>query len=378
MAQEKQRYIYIDLLRGWAVVVMIEVHVVHALLLPELRTPEWFKAVYFINGLVAPSFLFVSGFSFVLVAQRKWNDYLRRTSVWYKQLGRIFQILAVGYLLHLPFFSLNRLLQTNWDDWSPFWKVDILHTISVSLLVMLAFIMAAKEQKKNFVLLVIIAIIIVFSAPFLYDRNIDHIFPEPIANYFTAAHQSQFPLFPWMGFVLCGGIAAQVLVWWKEKISEQKIFLRFIIFAAAAIVVSIAVSIIPFTIYPEHNYWRANPAFFFLRLGIVIALLALLWLWERKFQSGKSLISIIGSESLLAYAGHLLLLYGQFFDAQSVAVVAGKTLSYGEVLLVTIALIAVTIAACYVWHCIKNWSMFYARVLMYSLLSAAMFVFLSN
>ena len=129
---QKQRYVYIDLLRGWAVLVMIEVHVVNAFLLPELRTPEWFKFLNFINGLVAPSFLFVSGFSFVLVAQRKWNDYLNRTPVFRKQLGRIFQILAVGYLLHLPYFSFSRLLYADWNEWGPFWNGQLKHFVLTS------------------------------------------------------------------------------------------------------------------------------------------------------------------------------------------------------------------------------------------------------
>ena len=375
---QKQRYVYIDLLRGWAVLVMIEVHVVNAFLLPELRTPEWFKFLNFINGLVAPSFLFVSGFSFVLVAQRKWNDYLNRTPVFRKQLGRIFQILAVGYLLHLPFFSFSRLLYADWNEWGPFWKVDVLHTIAVSLLAMVAFIVLTKERKKNFILLVSFAAIVIFSSPLLYDRNLDNIFPEPIANYFSAAHHSQFPLFPWMGFVLCGGIASQLFVWWREKTAEGKIFGTFFTGGIVLVVVSFAVNLLPVAVYPEHSYWRANPSFFFIRLGIVIMLLSSLWYWEKKFQSGKSLASIVGAESLIAYAGHLFVIYGQFFDGNSLAFLIGKTKAYSEVILITGLLVLATVALSYVWHRIKNWSMFYARVLMYSVLVVAVFVFFTN
>ena len=76
MAQQQSRYLYIDLLRGWAVIVMIEVHVFNAFLVPTFRDETWFKVLNFINGLVAPSFLFIAGYSFVLIAQRKWSDYL--------------------------------------------------------------------------------------------------------------------------------------------------------------------------------------------------------------------------------------------------------------------------------------------------------------
>lgn len=53
-----------DLLRGLVIIIMIEVHVFNAFLLPELRQTGWFSVLNFINGLVAPSFLFVSGFAF--------------------------------------------------------------------------------------------------------------------------------------------------------------------------------------------------------------------------------------------------------------------------------------------------------------------------
>ena len=61
---EKVRYTFIDLLRGWAIILMIEPHVFNTFLLPELKQTGWFGVLNFINGLIAPAFLFVSGFAF--------------------------------------------------------------------------------------------------------------------------------------------------------------------------------------------------------------------------------------------------------------------------------------------------------------------------
>lgn len=376
--QKKTRYVYIDLLRGWAVLVMIEVHVVNAFLLSGFREEAWFKVLNFVNGLVAPSFLFASGYSFVIVAQRKWDDYLHRTPIFWKQIGRILQILAVGYALHLPFFSFGKLMQIGWQEWEVFWKIDVLHAIAISLLTMVALVLLLREQKKYFYAVALLSLIMIFGSPLMHDRNIDHIFPEPIANYFTAAHRSQFPLFPWMGFVLCGGIAAQLWVWWKEKVEQQKIFMRFFVAGIVMIVLSLAADILPITIYGEHNYWRSNPGFFFIRLGLVMIILAVLWYWEKTHRSGTSVVSVVGAESLVAYAGHLLVIYGQFFDNHSLSFIVGKTRAVPEVAVTTIGLIAATVLASYVWHRIKNWSMFYARVLMYSILIVVLFIFLTK
>ncbi len=378
MAQQKSRFLYIDLLRGWAVIVMIEVHVFNAFLIPAFRDEAWFKVLNFINGLVAPSFLFIAGYSFVLIAQRKWNDYLSFNSTFWKQLSRILQVLAVGYALHLPFFSFSKLLQIQWQEWSVFWKVDVLHTIAVSLLLLLVLVIVMRKQKLHFAAIAAFAAVMIFASPLMYDRNVDHLFPEPISNYLTAAHRSQFPLFPWMGFVLCGGIVSQLVVWWKETIVEKKIFRRIFVSGIVLIIISLCVTLLPVTLYPVHDFWRSSPGFFFIRLGIVLILLATLWYWEQTAKSKPSLVSVVGSESLTAYAAHLLAIYGMFWNNRSLAFLIGKTRSVPEVIGMTILLIAATMAVSYLWNRIKNWSMFYARVLMYSILIVVLYIFFTN
>ncbi len=378
MEKQRSRFLYIDLLRGWAVVVMIEVHVFNAFLIPAFREENWFKVLNFINGLVAPSFLFIAGYSFVLIAQRKWNDYLSFGPVFWKQVGRILQVLAVGYALHLPFFSFNKLLNISWEEWGVFWKIDVLHAIAVSLMTLLLLVLITRTQKRYFAAVAVTAFLIIGGSPLMYDRNLDHLLPEPLANYLTAAHRSQFPLFSWMGFVLCGGLASQLLVWWKGSMEERLIFRRFLYSGVAMIVLSLVVDAVPFSVYPEHNFWRASPEFFFIRLGIVMLMLGGLWHWEQKKRSGPSLVSVVGSESLLAYAGHLLVIYGMFWDNKSLAFIIGKTKNVPEVIVMTVMLVASTMAVSYVWNRIKNWSMFYARVLMYSILTIVLYIFLTK
>ncbi|NUN68963.1 MAG: DUF1624 domain-containing protein [Bacteroidetes bacterium] len=375
MEQPKSRFVYIDLLRGWAVLVMIEVHVFNAFLIPAFREEQWFKVLNFINGLVAPSFLFVAGYSFVLIAQRKWNDYLSLSPVFWKQTGRILQVLAVGYALHLPFFSLNKLMSISWQEWGVFWKIDVLHAIAVSLMTMLLLVLLMRTQRRFFSAAVLLALTVIVGSPWMYDRNIDHLLPEPLANYLTAAHRSQFPLFPWMGFVLSGGIAAQILVWSKGVVTERVFFTRFLLAGALFIILPLLTELIPVQFLPEHNYWRASPGFVLIRLGIVMLLLASLWFWEQAKRSGRSVVSVVGAESLVAYAGHLLAIYGMFWDNKSLAFIIGKTKTVPEVIVMTLALIAATVAVSYVWHRIKNWSMFYARVMMYSILAVVLYIF---
>ncbi len=108
--KEKVRYISADLLRGLVIIIMIEVHVFNAFLQPQLRQTLWFSILNFINGLVAPSFLFVSGFAFEVSSGNKLDEMRKFGKAFWKKIGRIFQIIIIGYALHLPFYSLSKVI----------------------------------------------------------------------------------------------------------------------------------------------------------------------------------------------------------------------------------------------------------------------------
>ncbi|HTR98772.1 MAG TPA: heparan-alpha-glucosaminide N-acetyltransferase domain-containing protein, partial [Bacteroidota bacterium] len=82
----RKRIEFIDLLRGWAVIVMIQTHVFNATL-PDAITRTWFfEVLRFVDGLVAPSFLFASGMAYAVTTRRKINDYLAFGPPLFKQL----------------------------------------------------------------------------------------------------------------------------------------------------------------------------------------------------------------------------------------------------------------------------------------------------
>ena len=93
MSEDKKRFYFIDQFRGWAVVFMVETHVVNAFLHYGLRSSLAYKALDFFNGLIAPAFLFIAGFSFAIVAERKWDDFQKPGKVFWKQFQRCLQIL---------------------------------------------------------------------------------------------------------------------------------------------------------------------------------------------------------------------------------------------------------------------------------------------
>ena len=101
----KKRIEFIDLLRGWAVIVMIQTHVFNATIAPGITDSGFFQVLRFIDGLVAPSFLFASGMAYAVTTRRKINDYLSFGTPLFRQFGRLLFVLLIGYGLHIPKFN---------------------------------------------------------------------------------------------------------------------------------------------------------------------------------------------------------------------------------------------------------------------------------
>ena len=127
---------------------MMETHVCNTLLQPSVKATRWFGYLTFINGLVAPSFLFVSGWVFVAGCSRKLDDFRALGPAFRRQFGRILLFWGLGYALHLPFYSYSR--TKAWatsGDWLKFCQMDILQCIAVGLLLLLLWRIAIKDDR---------------------------------------------------------------------------------------------------------------------------------------------------------------------------------------------------------------------------------------
>ena len=103
----KQRIVFIDALRGYAILMMLQGHFIDGLLDPFFRDPEnmAFATWKYFRGITAPVFFTVSGFIFTYLLLRaprsgKSNPRIR------KGLRRGLQLVLIGYLLRTNIFGL--------------------------------------------------------------------------------------------------------------------------------------------------------------------------------------------------------------------------------------------------------------------------------
>jgi len=106
-------------------------------------------------------------------------------------------------------------------------------------------------------------------------------------------------------------------------------------------------------LYQNYNYW-IGPSFFMLRLGLVLLLCALMYLYERKKGvSPRSFVSLVGRESLLVYATHLMLVYGRFGYFTFTDRV-NQSFGYGEATVTALILIGLMYLLALGWSRIKS------------------------
>jgi len=86
---KNKRLDFVDYMKAWAMIVMVEVHVVNCFLQPAAKLTWWFHIINFINGLVAPVFIFLSGFSFIISTFHKRDQLLSFSHTMHKRVERI-------------------------------------------------------------------------------------------------------------------------------------------------------------------------------------------------------------------------------------------------------------------------------------------------
>lgn len=374
---------FIDLLRGWAVIVMIETHVVNATLDYDLMSGSFFNYLKFFNGLVAPSFLFASGMAYAYTTRRKIRDYLAFGTPLVKQVSRLLLILGIAYMLHLPKFSLPALLhETTPEEWQPFFQVDVLQCIAVTLLFMQGLLLMLRNEKRLYLSVSFIAVIVLFVTPVMWGVDFSGTVPAPLAAYLNGNRFSLFPLFPWSVFIFAGAITGYTFACARGKEPEgeykatSRMMWRLLITGIVLLLAGVLIEPLVRSVYTAYDYWRFSPSFVLLRTGMVMTLCWGMFMYERhRGVSPRSLVTLIGRESLVVYVVHLLLIYGDLgtFNFQKTV---GHTFGYGAAAATTVVLLVLMALLAWRWSRVKKESPRLRRGISLATIAGLVLVFL--
>ena len=356
----KKRIEFIDLLRGWAVIVMIQTHVFNATLTPATTGSGFFEVIRFIDGLVAPSFLFASGMAYAVTTRRKMADYLSFGTPLVRQVGRLLFIMLIGYSLHIPRFNYYHLrYEAGATAWQVFWQSDVLQCIAASLLFLQAMLLVLRSETRLYRTMIGVTAAVVLATPLVWGQDFWQVMPVPLASFMNGLHFSLFPLFPWSAFLFAGALTGYYYL--RARDEQERLpdavptmMKRALLAGAACIALSFVLHPLAERIYPTYDYWKFSPSFYLLRLGLVMLLCGGLYFYEnRAGVSARSVVALMGRESLLVYTTHLLLVYGKFGPFTFTDRVH-QSFTYPEAILTTLVLFLLMYALALVWSRIKT------------------------
>jgi uncharacterized membrane protein len=301
---------YLDWLRGAAVVVMIQGHVVDSWTWVDDKSQALYRWLSLTWGIAAPLFLFLAGVSLVLAAGARLR--LGRTDAEAAALARRrgWQIFGLAFL-----FRLQAWLISGGDVSMTLFKVDILNVMGLAMLAGAVLWGLGGGPRSRAWLLAGAAVAAAMVTPLVRASPVLAPLPDPIEWYLRPlAGATTFTLLPWAGFLLAGGAVG---FWIDAARSRRDERVMHAGLAAVGILLATggyAASFLP-PIYEQTNYWTSSPTFFLVRLGIVIALLPAAHLINAARTPLRSAMQEFGRSSLFVYWIHVEMAYGAFSAA---------------------------------------------------------------
>ncbi|MBI5731528.1 MAG: DUF1624 domain-containing protein [Ignavibacteriales bacterium] len=371
----KNRALFIDMLKGLALIVMVEVHVFNALLLPALKESWWFPSLNFINGLVAPSFSFASGMVFVLSLQKGVDQLRTFGKEFWRKLSRVGLIFFIGYSLHLPYYSLTKILNNQTQqNLNSLFTVDILQIISTGLIVLLFARIFIKSEKRFYNFMLLLTAIILLISPLMWKIDFANYLPLFFANYFNKMHGSLFPVFPWWAFVFSGAYVAKYYLEAKQNNSEKTFARKLIITGSLFYLISV---VIMYVLFPQElAKIIPNPFFFLERFGLILLFLGVFWFYLNNKENYSSMILDVSRQSLLVYWVHLQLIYRELFWGKSLIDISQRNYNAFQCLMVTAILIVLMLILAKAWGFLKSKYPVYCRWLTAAVLIIGTVIFI--
>ncbi len=308
-----RRVIFIDLARALAVAFMLYGHTTSALLAPVYQAGRWFEVWQFQRGLTSSLFLLLGGFAFSIATTRRWASHLQWSPALFKRIRRFALFVLLGYSLHLPGSQFSSLWTTDDAKWRAFLAVDVLQLIGVSFIAIQLLVLVIRSRRAFMIVTLLLAAVLVFVTPAVWMVDWTERLPAFAAAYFSQALGSQFPLFPWMGFILLGAGLGQLYARWGA--SDLSAFAQRALILPGVLLVCAALAVRPRAV----GLFGSGPGTFvpaeiLLRVGACLIILAVFAHLSRRIHRLPHIFGAVAQESLLIYFVHLCIVYGSVWN----------------------------------------------------------------
>lgn len=309
----------LDLARFVAMILMMQGHIIDALVSPsvvDIGTFPW-NIWHMIRGLTAPVFLMVSGIVHVFANKRDSSGRIR-PEVIARRIRWGLTLIGIGYLMVFP---ANRV----WDlpfvpqaSWATAFAVNILQLTGVTILLFTAVMSSTRSIASMGFRALVTGLSILSLTPLMYTASVSAaVLPAWLVPYLNASTGSLFPFFPFASYLFFGVAAGAYLhaVPAEQRTAQlQKYGWRVggVIAALAMLAHVVALNVgVPFNEL-EH---AGSVALVLRRVGIVLMLFSASAWTLRKTWRFRSWFTMFSAKSLYIYVIHLVILFGTpWFD----------------------------------------------------------------
>ncbi len=346
------RLSFIDFLRGLAVFWMIEVHVVDVCLSSFYKQGFLYDMVNISNGFVSVAFIFCAGIGFEIAFQRKGEEYLRFGSSLWLYLRRLGHILLLAYWLHLPAFSLERTLQSNFQEWQRFYDCDVLQTIGFSSILALVISMIVRDNRvRRWLFLALSVLSFSFIGQVWHWSSYDHL-PMFPASLIAGHPLSKFPLVPFSGYFF-GGIS--LISFYLAAADKNRFALRALIAALCAWALSIGLKQFGIENSGTDNWWEYSLGHGVFRTSVVVSTLFAFYFLKDRLENTRigKVLTVCGQESLFMYVSHLMLVYGTVSNF-GLVYLSNRRWDVWQTALVFVLITVVCYSFAEIWHGFKK------------------------
>jgi len=202
-----------------------------------------------------------------------------------------------------------------WGQPGAMLRVDILNIMGLSIVAAAALWGALRSTRARCLAFAASALGVSLLTPIVRSARILDGLPDPIEAYLRPVYgsnlyQSNFCLFPWLGFLFAGAVLGVLLDGVRSPRTESRLNAWFFGGGSALALAAYGASFLA-SLYAHSDFWRSSPSYFLLRTGILIVLLPIAYVWEKVVVRGSwSPMEQLGRTSLFIYWIHVEMVYG--------------------------------------------------------------------
>lgn len=304
---ETGRLHFVDAIRTWAILMMLQGHFVAALLSDVYRdkTNLFYSLWSYFRGMTAPVFFTVSGFIFTFLLIKKNNLGWSNPRV-KRGIKRGFQLIVIGYVLQIRFLRLFKgTINSSYNI------VHVLQCLGLSIiLIVLLYLASFKFKKQVFPTILFLITVLLFVFKVEYEQWNYSFMPELFSNYFTKANGSVFTIIPWFGFSSFGAFLAVLFASYHKNPNFYRNAILLMVTGGLILttnshrIIGLIKTIMCFEL--SHEAFSSN--YLFIRLGDV--LLVFSFFMGIRFYLNSPTILRVGQKTLSIYIIHSIVLYG--------------------------------------------------------------------